>query len=240
MKLALIGYGKMGKAIADIAIQRGHEIAQIIGSTNSDSLAHMNPQAVDVALEFSEPAAAYHNIHQCLSQGIPVISGTTGWLQHQKDIEQYCRAQGGTFFYATNFSIGAHIFFKLNQLLAKMMSQQEDYRVSIEEIHHTSKKDAPSGTAITLAEGILQQISSKKQWINESSDQEDTIPIYSRRLPDVAGTHMVTYASPVDTISIQHTAHSRQGFALGAILVAEWLHTQRKKGVLGIDDFLAW
>jgi 4-hydroxy-tetrahydrodipicolinate reductase len=240
MKLALIGYGKMGKAIADLATQRGHEIAQIIGSTNLDWLANMNPQAVDVALEFSEPAAAYHNIYQCLSQGIPVISGTTGWLQHRKDIEQYCLAQGGTFFYASNFSIGAHIFFKLNQLLAKLMSQQENYRVSIEEIHHMSKKDAPSGTAITLAEGILQHISSKKQWGDESSEQEDTIPIYSRRLPNVAGTHMVTYASTVDTLSIQHTAHSRQGFALGALLIAEWLHEPRKKGVLGMDDFLAW
>ncbi len=167
-----------------------------------------------------------------------MISGTTGWSQERKAIEAYCREQAGTFFYASNFSLGVHIFFKLNQLLAKLMSQQEGYQVILEEIHHTTKKDTPSGTAIALADDIIQHIPSKKQWINNFSEQADMVPIISKRLPEVSGTHIVTYSSLMDSLTIQHTAHSRVGFALGAILVAEWL--PGKKGVLGMDDFLSF
>ena len=236
MKILLIGYGKMGKAIAAIATQRGHDITYTIHQSNRDLLANITPACVDIALEFSEPAAAYANIYQCLSQGIPVVAGTTGWLHDQAAIEQYCREQAGTFFYASNFSIGVHIFLKLNELLAKLMCQQKAYNIALEEIHHPTKKDSPSGTAISLAEGILSNMPSKKKWVNAPSKQQDTLPILSKRMPEVPGTHTVTYHSVVDTIVIKHTAHSRAGFALGAILVAEWL--QGKKGVWNMHDFL--
>lgn len=236
MRILLIGYGKMGKAIEQVALQRDHSIAYTIDLTNSDLLANISPEAVDLAIEFTQPEAAYHNIYQCLSQGIPVVSGTTGWLHRKEEIEQYCQEKGGTFFYAANFSIGVNIFFKLNELLAKLMHQRSEYKVALEEIHHTTKKDAPSSTAITLAEGIIQNIPSKKQWANAPTKHEDTISIISQRIPNVPGTHTVTYNSLLDTLEIKHTAHSREGFALGTILVVEWI--RNKKGILTMQDFL--
>lgn len=236
MRLLLIGYGKMGKAIEQIALQRGHSIAHAIDLANSDLLANISPKIVDVAIEFTQPEAAYHNIYQCLAQDIPVVSGTTGWLHRKEDIEQYCQEKRGTFFYATNFSIGVNIFFKLNELLAKLMCQRPEYQVALEEIHHTTKKDAPSGTAITLAADIIKNIPSKKQWTNAPTKQEDTISIISQRRSDAPGTHIVTYTASLDTLEIKHTAHSREGFALGAVLVAEWI--QGQKGILGMQDFL--
>lgn len=236
MRILLIGYGKMGKAIEQIALQRGHNLTYIIDRANSDLLATITPEAVEVAIEFSQPAAAYHNIYQCLSQGIPVVSGTTGWLHRKTAIEQYCQEKGGTFFYAANFSLGVNIFFRLNQLLAQLMHQHPEYQVAIKEIHHTTKKDTPSGTALTLAEDIIQHMPSKKQWGKAPTHQEDTISISSQRVPEVAGIHTVTYTSLFDTLAIQHTAHSRQGFALGAVLVAEWIQGQR--GILSMQDFL--
>ena len=236
MNVLLIGYGKMGKAIEQVALQRGHSIAYTLDLPNSNLLANISPKTVDVAIEFTQPEAAYHNIYQCLSQGIPVVSGTTGWLYRKEEIEQYCQEKGGAFFYAANFSIGVNIFFKLNELLAKLMRQHSNYHVALEETHHTTKKDAPSGTAITLAEGIIQNMPSKKQWVNAPIKQEDTISITSQRIPNVPGTHIVTYTSLLDTLEIKHTAHSREGFALGAVLVAEWI--RNKKGILSMQDFL--
>jgi 4-hydroxy-tetrahydrodipicolinate reductase len=237
MNIALIGYGKMGKALEKVAVQKGHRIAHIIQSANKHEVDQLNPGYIDIAIEFSEPASAYENVYKCLSQGVSVVSGTTGWLEGVKGLEQYCREQNGAFFYASNFSISVNIFFKINQLLAKLMSQQADYKIQLEETHHTAKKDAPSGTAITLAEDILAYWPHKKGWSCEGSNQEELIPILSKRIGDAAGIHQVTYTSLVDRMMIQHTAYNRQGFALGAILVAEWL--QGKKGVFNMNDFLA-
>lgn len=236
MRVALIGYGKMGKALANIAIQRGHHIVYTIDLNNQALGKELTSSAVDVALEFSEPKSAYKNIYQCLSQGIRVVAGTTGWLHELEKLKQYCLSQKGTFFYASNFSMGVNIFFKINQILAKLMSQQTGYNITLEEIHHTTKKDVPSGTAITLVEDILAHYPNKKRWVSEASSQEEVIPILSKRHAQVIGMHQVSYKSAIDSISIQHTAHSRDGFALGAILVAEWL--QDKRGFLTMDDFL--
>jgi 4-hydroxy-tetrahydrodipicolinate reductase len=191
---------------------------------------------VDVAIEFSDPTAAYNNICHCLSQTIPVISGTTGWLAQQEAVYAHCKADNGTFFYASNFSIGMNILFKVNAYLAKLMDQHPEYEVLLEEVHHLEKKDVPSGTAITLAEGILKNIHSKETWAVEPTNQEKVLSITAKREVDVPGTHTVTYTAPADTLEIKHTAHSRAGFALGAVLVAEWL--QGTQGILGMDDFL--
>jgi len=190
----------------------------------------------DVAIEFSHPDAAYENISQCLERGIPVVSGTTGWLNRKSEIEDLCNKKGGSFFYASNYSLGVNIFFKLNEYLAKVMNTFDDYSISLEEIHHAQKKDAPSGTAITLAEGVLNHVGRKARWVNTETQAKDELPIISLRTNEVPGTHTVTYSSAVDDIEIKHTAHSRQGFALGAVLVAEWIRS--KKGVLNMNDFL--
>ncbi|MEM9417076.1 MAG: 4-hydroxy-tetrahydrodipicolinate reductase [Bacteroidota bacterium] len=236
MRILLIGYGKMGQAIAQVALQRGHQIAHKIDRDNRASLATIDPSTVDVALEFSQPEAAYDNIYQCLAQGIPVIAGTTGWLAKKETLDAYCQAQKGTFFYASNFSIGMNIFFKVNAFLAKLMNQRPEYGVAIEEIHHVAKKDAPSGTAITLAEGIIENLHRKKSWALAPVKQVDALEIVAQREKEVPGTHTVTYTAPLDTLTLQHTAHSRAGFALGAVLVAEWI--QNKQGNLGMTDFL--
>lgn len=235
-RILLLGYGKMGKAIEQVALQRGHQVVHKIDADNHATLATLDPTTVDVAIEFSQPQAAYDNIRQCLSQGIPVISGTTGWLAKQEAIEAYCQAQKGTFFYASNFSIGMNIFFKINALLAKLMDQHPEYEVAIEEIHHLEKKDAPSGTAITLAEGITHNLHRKKSWELGPVEQEDMLEIVAKREKGVHGTHTVTYTAPVDTLTLQHTAHNRTGFALGVVLVVEWL--QGRQGILGMEDFL--
>ncbi|MFM2428750.1 MAG: hypothetical protein RL012_634 [Bacteroidota bacterium] len=236
MRILLIGYGKMGRAIEYIALQRGHHITHKIDLSNSASLATVNPKTVDVALEFSQPTAAYSNIYQCLAKNIPVISGTTGWLAKKEELCAYCRSYRGTFFYASNFSIGMNILCKVNTFLAKLMDQYPEYEVTLAEEHHLEKKDTPSGTAIALAEGIIQNMHRKKRWEISPAQQKDSLGILVKRKPDVPGTHTVTYTTPLDTLKLKHTAHSREGFAMGVVLVAEWI--QDKQGILGMEDFL--
>ncbi|XWN34751.1 MAG: 4-hydroxy-tetrahydrodipicolinate reductase [Roseivirga sp.] len=236
MRILLLGYGKMGKAIEQVALQRDHQIVHKIDSTNRPILAEITPGAVDVAIEFSQPTAAYENIYQCLSQQIPVLSGTTGWLDRKEELHAYCQAQQGTFFYASNFSIGMHIFYQVNTFLAKLMNQCAEYDVTLKEVHHLEKKDRPSGTALTLAEGILRHLHHKKDWALAPTQAKESLPIFAQREKDVPGTHTVTYTASADTLTFQHTAHSREGFALGAVRVAEWM--QEKQGILSMEDFL--
>lgn len=235
MKILLIGYGKMGKAIESIARRQGHEIAGIHDPSAGHVYDFRNP--ADVAIEFTMPEAAVENIRRCIDHGIPVLSGTTGWLNHKKEVDEYCRQKQGAFFYASNYSLGVNLFFRLNERLAQLIHGVKGYDVSIDEVHHTQKKDAPSGTAITLAEGILKYLPFKKQWVNRETNNPADLVIRSFREDPVPGTHTVTYRSDVDNIEIRHTAHSREGFARGAVAVAEWL--RGKQGVLGMDDFLA-
>ena len=230
MKIALLGYGRMGKEIEKIALQRGHEIV----IKNSGKEVYDITKA-DVAIDFSIPSSAYGNISNCINNNIPVISGTTGWLDKYNDIVGLCNEKKGAFIYASNFSLGVNVFFELNKQLAKMMSTLEQYNVSIEEIHHTKKLDAPSGTAITLAEGVIEN-TNKRTWELDERTSEENISITAIRTPDVPGTHTVTYNSEVDTIDIKHTAHNRQGFALGAVIAAEWL--KNKTGVFTMRDVL--
>lgn len=233
MKILLLGYGKMGKAVEQIALERGHQIAGRIDQNNHEELSGIQ---ADVAIEFSQPEAAYENLQYCLENNIPVLCGTTGWLHQKAAIEKLTHSCNGAFFYASNFSIGVNLFFKLNQQLARMMNNFTHYDVSIDEVHHLEKKDAPSGTAITLAEGIMKEISAKKKWVKKESKNPDDLLITSFRIDQVPGTHLVKYSSAIDDIEIRHIAHSREGFARGAVMVAEWL--PGKKGVLGMEDFL--
>lgn len=233
MKIILLGYGKMGKTIERIALNRGHQISARIDVENQHELLALEG---DVAIEFSHPEAAFHNVKHTIEQGIPVVCGTTGWLSRKKEIEDLCHTHNGTFFYASNYSLGVNIFFKLNEHLARIMHNFTEYDVEMDEIHHAEKKDAPSGTAITLAEGVMKHLPRKKQWVNDNSDAPEDLVIKSFRIDQVPGTHVVKYASAIDDIEIKHTAHSREGFAKGAVLVAEWLRD--KKGVLTMDDFL--
>jgi 4-hydroxy-tetrahydrodipicolinate reductase len=236
MRILILGYGKMGKAIEEIAEERGHSIAHKININNTQALKFIDSEEIDIAIEFSQPDAAFENICYCLNNGIPVVSGTTGWLDRKSEVEQLCHDKNGTFFYASNFSLGVNLFFKLNEVLAGLIEQHPIYKSKITEIHHTEKLDSPSGTAITLAEGIIKNLSSKKQWLNEPSDEEDFLPIISKREPDVPGTHIIEYSSDNDEIEIKHTAKSRTGFALGAVLVSEWILD--KKGILSMEDFM--
>ena len=233
MRILLIGYGKMGKEIELIAIERGHEIAGKIGSNNKSDLSLFNSSNTDAAIEFTQPESAFENISYCLQAGIPILSGTTGWLAKFEQIKSLCTSKNGAFLYASNYSIGVNLFFELNKTLAKLMSGQP-YHLGIEEIHHTQKKDAPSGTAITLAEGIIAN-SNYKSWTMNSASK-DEIKITSKRIDPAPGTHVITYDSDIDQIEIKHTAHSRKGFASGAVLVAEWIIG--KKGVFEMKDFL--
>lgn len=230
MNIGLFGYGKMGKMIAGIAEHRGHHIvAKVdVGTEKIDY------ESLDVAIDFSTPESAFENITGCFKHNVPVISGTTGWLENYERAVDICKENDGAFIYASNFSLGVNIFFELNEHLAKMMSQLAEYKVSIEEIHHTQKLDAPSGTAISLAEGIMENSIYENWRLNES--EENKVPIYSKREGVVPGTHSVTYMSEVDTLEIKHVAHNREGFALGAILAAEWI--QGKKGVFTMRDVL--
>ncbi|AQS92691.1 4-hydroxy-tetrahydrodipicolinate reductase [Polaribacter sp. BM10] len=230
MKIALLGYGRMGKEIEKIAISRGHEIV-----IKKDVDTEIDITLADVAIDFSIPNSAFNNIANCIENKIPVISGTTGWLDKYNDAVKLCEEKKGAFIYASNFSLGVNIFFELNKQLAKMMSNLEDYNISMEEIHHTKKLDAPSGTAITLAEGIIEN-STKKDWELDKTTSEENIPIVAKRIPEVPGTHTVWYNSEVDSIEIKHTAHSRQGFALGAVVAAEWI--LGKTGVFSMKDVL--
>ena len=235
MKIALIGYGKMGHAIEQIALQRGHEIVSVIDVNNQEDFMSDAFKSADVAIEFSMPAVAMDNYRRAFAAGVPVVSGTTGWLEHLPEIKEACKA-GQTFFYASNFSLGVNIFFALNKYLAKIMNDFPAYDVRMVETHHVHKLDAPSGTAITLAEGLIDNIERKNKWVEGKESAEDEIGICSVREGEVPGIHTVIYESDVDTISITHDAKSRMGFALGAVVAAEF--TCGKKGFLTMQDML--
>jgi len=236
MIIALVGYGKMGKTIEGIALQRGHSIGLKIDIDTVDSFTKENLTKCDVAIEFTGPHSAKENILQCIDAGIPVVSGSTGWLSDWNEVEETCKKKNGTLLYASNFSIGVNIFFELNRKLAQLMKQQTGYNISMEEIHHTQKKDAPSGTAITLAEQILHEVPRKKNWVNEVSQNPEELVIISKREDPAPGTHSIKYSSAVDDIEIIHTAHNRNGFALGAVLAAEYI--QNKKGIFSMKQVL--
>ncbi|TNJ46111.1 4-hydroxy-tetrahydrodipicolinate reductase [Tamlana fucoidanivorans] len=231
MKIALLGYGKMGKTIEQIALKRGHDVVLTIDKDDTD----YDITEADVAIDFSIPTVAFNNISNCLNNNVPVISGTTGWLDRYNEAVTLCKEKKGAFIYASNYSLGVNIFFELNKTLAKMMSALKQYNVSMEEIHHTQKLDAPSGTAISLAQDIIEQHGSYSNWKLDQGN-ETTIPIVAKRIEDVPGTHTVTYESEVDTITIEHVAHTRQGFALGAVIAAEWI--VGKQGVFTMNDVL--
>lgn len=236
MRIALIGYGKMGHMIEEIALQRNHEIVLKINEENLEEFNRNNLSKADVAIEFTGPESAFENVKRCIDSGVPVISGSTGWNKQIDDANEYCKQKNGTFLHASNFSVGVNIFFQVNKLLAKLMTSQQSYDVSLKEIHHTQKKDAPSGTAVTLAEQVLENIDRKKSWVNQLPLNDEELSIISERTDPAAGTHHVKYSSAVDDIEIIHTAHSRKGFALGAVLAAEFI--AGKKGVFTMDDVL--
>lgn len=231
MNIALFGYGKMGKTIERIALERGHSIVAKIDVNTSD----YDLSKADVAIDFSIPNEAFNNINLCFNKNIPIISGTTGWLSKFEEAIANCKAKGGAFIYASNFSLGVNLFFELNKQLAKLMKDFDVYDVNIEETHHTQKLDAPSGTAITLADGVIEQ-TSKEKWSLDVTEDKKTIPITSKRIENVPGTHVVSYKSDVDDIEIIHTAKNRDGFALGAVIAAEWL--KDKEGVFTMKDVL--
>ncbi len=230
MNIALFGYGKMGKMLEELGNARGHQIVAKI-DVNSGVVDY---STFDVAIDFSTPDAAFNNITGCFEHGVPVISGTTGWLDRYEEAVVLCNKKNGAFIYASNFSLGVNIFFELNKQLAKMMAHLKEYRVSMEEIHHTQKLDAPSGTAITLAEGIIENTGYTDWSLEQTGNQQ--IPIVSKRIGTVPGTHSISYESAVDNIHIKHTANNREGFALGALIAAEWI--QNKKGVFTMQDVL--
>ena len=235
MNIALIGYGKMGKSIEKLAIQRGHKISVIVNSNTKKKLFELSPNNTDVVIEFSNPSSAFENIAACLRQKIPVISGTTGWHDQLPEIESICTTHKGTFLTTTNFSLGANIFFKLNKWLSQIMRQFPNYKINIDDTHHLEKLDKPSGTAITLAHDIIKNHPSYNKWALDAS-KEDQLKISSFRQAEVTGKHVVNYSSPVDSLEIRHEAKSRQGFALGAVLVAEWIPA--KKGIVTMNDFI--
>jgi 4-hydroxy-tetrahydrodipicolinate reductase len=235
MKIALIGYGKMGKAIEKIATSKGHEI---IGRFSSQGIDNELLKLADVAIEFSKPEAAVANIKACFEAGIPVICGTTGWLGEKEVILQSINRTKNAFLYASNFSVGVNLFFAINKYVALMMNEQTQYDVHVEEIHHTAKLDAPSGTAISIANDILKNIDRKTKWTSEKSENQSDLNIFSIREDPAPGTHSVFYDSPIDTIEIKHTAHSREGFASGAVLAAEWI--LGKKGIFSMNDVLGF
>ncbi len=236
MKIALLGYGKMGHAIEEIAIKRGHTIVLKINDQNLEDLTKENIQKAQVAIEFTNPDSAVPNILFCLNEHVPVVCGTTGWLDNLKSIEDKSKELNGSFLYASNFSVGVNIFFELNKKLATLLKPHPAYNVAIEEIHHTQKKDAPSGTAITLAEQVIELSDKKNKWVNNESVKENELAITSKRIDEVAGTHSVKYSSAIDDIEIIHTAHNRKGFAEGAVLAAEFIVD--KKGIFTMKDVL--
>jgi 4-hydroxy-tetrahydrodipicolinate reductase len=245
MKIALIGLGKMGKTIENLAIKKGHTISLRINSETTSLMDPENFKGVDVAIEFTRPDTAYDNVMKCLSAGVPVISGTTGWLDKLKSAQEFCREHNGSFFYSTNYSIGVNLFFEVNQLLAELINSQPQYdEVLIHESHHSGKLDSPSGTAIALANHIIERVQRLKQWVNYKTDEninlsqetDGELPIFSTREDETPGTHIVKYFSDVDEIEIMHKALNREGFAYGALSAAEWIIG--KKGVFGMKDLL--
>lgn len=231
MKIALLGYGKMGKVIEKIALERGHHVVLKIDKDDTN----FDLSVADVAIDFSVPTAAVGNISAALNQNVPVISGTTGWLDNFEDIKSLCEKTNGAFIYASNFSLGVNLFFELNKVLAKLITPFKEYNVQIEEIHHTQKQDAPSGTAITLAEGIAKE-SNYEGWTLSPKTEPQKIKIEAKRIENVPGTHTINYTSEVDILEITHTAHNRNGFALGAVVAAEWIIG--KKGIFTMKDVL--
>ncbi len=236
MKIALVGYGKMGKAIENISLQRGHEIVLKISTENSEDLNKKNLNAADAVIEFTGPESAEKNIRSCIEAGTPVVSGSTGWTKQLQSLQNFVNEKKGSFIYASNYSVGMNIFFEINQRLAALMNHQLSYGVQVKEIHHTQKKDAPSGTAITLSEQIMDNLGRKKRWVNHFSDNPEELEIISERVDPAPGTHHVIYSSAIDDIEIIHTAHNREGFALGAVLAAEYI--KDKKGIFTMKDVL--
>ncbi len=236
MKIALIGYGKMGKAIEAIALSKGHEIVLKIDIQNNHEFTHQALKLADVAIEFTGPHSAFDNVKKCIDWGIPIVSGSTGWLDKWDEIKKLCDSNNGTLIYSSNYSIGVNLFFELNKQLAKLMDPYHDYDVTMTEIHHTEKKDAPSGTAISLAEQILSNMGRKNKWVNAASSSVSDLVIQSERIDPAPGTHSVRYSSPIDDIEIIHTAHTRIGFASGAVLAAEFAY--QKKGTFTMKDVL--
>ena len=226
----------MGKAIEEIALQRGHRIALAIDLHNADKFNRENLAAADVAIEFTGPDSAFDNITKALQCHVPVVCGSTGWLHHWEEVTAYCRNVDGAFLYASNFSIGVNLFFEINKRLADLMASQSAYEVTIEETHHTQKKDAPSGTAVSLAEQVIKRLGRKTGWVSEWAGSPDDLVITSKRIDPEPGIHTVTYSSPIDDIEITHTAHNRTGFATGAVLAAEFL--KDKKGIFSMKDVL--
>lgn len=237
MKILLIGYGKMGQTIAALAARRGHEIAGIVDPhTGPLTIADFTPATADVAIEFTHPDSVRANLTACLRQRLPVVCGSTGWLHHFDEVSTRTRELGGSLFYASNYSVGVNLFFHFNEYLAAKMHQFGGYDVAVREIHHTQKIDQPSGTALTAAEGILRHFPGKTTWRNAPAEAPTELAVLSERTGDVVGTHVVTYTSAVDTLELTHEAHSREGFALGALLAAEWL--PGRAGVFGMKDLL--
>ena len=236
MNIALIGYGKMGKAIEDIALQRGHTIVLKIDVDNTNQFTKENLDKADVAIEFTGPHSACDNVKKLMQFGARTVCGSTGWLDKIEEINSDCKKNNTGFVYASNFSVGVNIFFEVNKRLASLMKAHEDYEIQLTEIHHTEKKDSPSGTAITLAEQVLENIPRKKNWVNHISDNPEELEILSERIDPAAGTHKVKYSSGIDDIEIIHTAHTRKGFALGAVLAAEFL--KGKKGIYSMKEVL--
>ena len=237
MKIALIGYGKMGHMIEEIALQRGHEIVLKVTIDNTGDFNKENISRADVAIEFTGPDSAFENVTRCLEFEVPVVSGSTGWNEKIEVAKKLCLEKKGSFLHTSNFSVGVNIFFEVNKLLAKLMSSQPEYDVTMKEIHHTQKLDAPSGTAVSLAEQVIAHLERKNKWVNEESDNSETLSIISERIDPAPGTHMVKYSSEIDDIEIIHTAHSRKGFAMGAVLAAEYIHD--KKGNFTMKDVLS-
>ncbi len=236
MNIALIGYGKMGKAIEELALAKGHLVPLKINRSNLSDLNQERLREIDVAIEFTTPDTAFENLKILFENKIPTVCGTTAWLDRKLEAEQLCHEHNTAFLYASNFSIGVNLFFELNKHLAHLMNDYDDYNPSMEEIHHTAKLDAPSGTAVTLAEGLIEHLTRKKKWEKEKTSAPDAIGIVSKRIDPAPGTHSISYDSEIDSIEIKHTAHSRKGFAKGALLAAEFLHN--KKGIYTMQDVL--
>ncbi len=236
MKIAMIGYGKMGRAIEEIALQKGHDIVLKIDVDNAAEFTPANLALADVAIEFTGPGSAFDNVIKCIQARLPIVCGSTGWLHKWEEVKAFCQQQNGALVYASNYSVGVNIFFEVNKRLAELMAAHPSYEVSMEEIHHTQKKDAPSGTAVSLAEQVLENISWKKRWISDQTGSKEDLQITSRRIDPAPGTHKVLYQSVIDEIEIIHTAHNRTGFAAGAVLAAEFI--RNKNGIYGMKEVL--
>jgi len=236
MKIAIIGYGKMGKEIEKIAISRGHTVSLIVDKGNSKHYTH-DLNLVDVAIEFTSPQSVIDNINNCFEFNVPIVVGTTGWMDKLAVVKKNCSQKDQTLFFASNFSIGVNLFYKLNSFLANLMNTHPEYNVNIEEIHHIHKLDAPSGTAISLANQLMEELDTKSKWVNSASEKQNEISIISKRENEVPGTHTVSYKSLIDELTITHKANNREGFAIGAVIAAEWVIG--KKGVFGMEDLLS-